>query len=85
MQRRSNCLSSRLQPRKLCSSVFGYNSPNFHLNVWVDMDKWYSASSDLRIAAHYALNAAGIEIARPQRDLHLRSIDEGAPMDLNSD
>ena len=63
---------------------FGDNSLDFQLNVWFAEDKWYGASSDLRIAAHDALNAAGIEIARPQRDLHLRSIDEGVSFEVNS-
>jgi small-conductance mechanosensitive channel len=63
---------------------FGDNSLDFQLNVWFAEDKWYNASSDLRIAAHDALNAAGIEIAKPQRDLHLRSIDEGVSFEVNS-
>jgi small-conductance mechanosensitive channel len=63
---------------------FGDNSLNFQLNVWFDVDKWYNASSDLRIGVSDALSAAGIEIARPQRDLHLRSIDEGVSIDVSS-
>ena len=61
---------------------FGDNSLNFQLNVWFAENKWYSASSDLRIGVNDALNAAGIEIARPQRDLHLRTIDEGVSFDV---
>lgn len=63
---------------------FDENSLKFQLNVWFAEDKWYNASSDLRIAANDALSAAGIEIARPQRDLHLRSIDEGVSFDVSS-
>jgi small-conductance mechanosensitive channel len=63
---------------------FGDNSLNFQLNVWFDVDKWYNASSDLRISVSDALSAAGIKIARPQRDLHLRSIDEGVSIDVSS-
>jgi small-conductance mechanosensitive channel len=63
---------------------FGDNSLKFQLNVWFTVDKWYNASSDLRIGVSDALNAAGIEIARPQRDLHLRSIDEGVSFDMKS-
>lgn len=63
---------------------FGDNSLNFQLNVWFDVDKWYNASSDLRIGVSDALSAAGIKIARPQRDLHLRSIDEGVSIDVSS-
>ncbi len=56
---------------------FGDSSLNFQLNVWFAEDIWYGASSEVRVAVSDALSSAGIEIALPQRDLHLRSVDEG--------
>jgi small-conductance mechanosensitive channel len=63
---------------------FGDSSLDFQLRVWFPGDSFVGASSELRVAASDALNAAGIEIPFPQRDLHLRTIDEGVSIDVNS-
>jgi small-conductance mechanosensitive channel len=63
---------------------FGENSMNFQLNVWFAEDSWYGASSEVRVAVSDALSSAGIEIAVPQRDLHLRSVDEGVSIEVRS-
>jgi potassium-dependent mechanosensitive channel len=58
---------------------FGDNSLNFSLRAWTDdFDDFLSIKSDLTLAVHDAIYAAGIEIPFPQRDLHLRSIDAAA-------
>jgi small-conductance mechanosensitive channel len=56
---------------------FAESSLDFQLNAWFSEDAWYNGSSDLRVQVNDALVAAGIEVAFPQRDLHLRSIPEG--------
>jgi small-conductance mechanosensitive channel len=37
---------------------------------------WLAVMSDLAVATSEALEAAGITIPFPQRDLHLRNVDE---------
>lgn len=54
---------------------FGDSSLDFEIRAWTDAD-WVVVSSDLAVAAYEALDAAGITIPFPQRDLHLRNIDE---------
>ena len=56
---------------------FGASSLDFQLRAWT-RDDYIRVSSDLRVAMNAALVAAGIEIPFPQRDIHLRSIDENA-------
>jgi small-conductance mechanosensitive channel len=63
---------------------FGDSALDFQLNVWFSEDNWYTASSELRLEMSDALNAAGIEIAYPQHDLHLRSIDKGVSIEVSS-
>lgn len=55
---------------------FGDSAINFDLFTWVanPSDQWVVAS-DLRFQVWDALKAAGIEMAYPQRDIHLRSVD----------
>ena len=58
---------------------FGDSSLDFSLRAWTDeFNEYLSIKSDLTLAVHDAIYAAGIEIPFPQRDLHLRSIDPGA-------
>jgi small-conductance mechanosensitive channel len=54
---------------------YGDSSINFELAVWSTamLDKPLSFKSALYYAIHQALEANGIEIPFPQRDLHLRS------------
>jgi small-conductance mechanosensitive channel len=57
---------------------FGDSALDFEIRVWTDSERgWPVVQSDLAVATYDALAAAGIEIPFPQRDLHLRSIDEG--------
>jgi potassium efflux system protein len=56
---------------------FGESSLEFELRVWVlDADNRLVVSSDLHQEIDRRFREAKIEIAFPQRDLHLRSADE---------
>jgi potassium-dependent mechanosensitive channel len=58
---------------------FGDSSLDFSLRAWTDdFDNFLTIKSDLTVAVHDGLQAAGLEIPFPQRDLHLRSIDSAA-------
>lgn len=58
---------------------FGESSLDFELQFWVMQDSnWMGVRSDIAMTAMKALDNAGIEIPFPQRDLHLRTIAEGA-------
>jgi potassium-dependent mechanosensitive channel len=58
---------------------FGESSLDFSLRAWTDdFDNFITIKSDLTLAVHDGLYAAGIEIPFPQRDLHLRSVDPQA-------
>jgi small-conductance mechanosensitive channel len=56
---------------------FGDNSLDFELRVWVwDAEERLRVKSELHQAIDRSFREAKIEIAFPQRDLHLRSLDE---------
>ena len=56
---------------------FGESALEFELRVWVlDADNWLVVSSELHQEIDRRFREAKIEIAFPQRDLHLRSLDE---------
>lgn len=66
-------------PPQIIFVGFGDNSLDFQLRVWADNEStWWITRSDLYIGVYKALNAAGIEIPFPQRDLHFKSF-EGSP------
>ncbi len=54
---------------------FGESSLDFELRAWSG-GEFVKIASDLRVAVNAALAEAGIEIPFPQRDLHLRTVDE---------
>jgi small-conductance mechanosensitive channel len=54
---------------------FGDSSLNFEIRAFTEGD-WLEVMSDLAVATSEALEAAGITIPFPQRDLHLRNIPE---------
>ncbi len=55
---------------------FGESSLDFELRVWLDAPTQFPLTrSELLLQTHDALDAAGIAIPFPQRDLHLRSVD----------
>jgi small-conductance mechanosensitive channel len=56
---------------------FGESSLDFELRVWAsNVDDMLRVESDLRHEIDRRFREAGIEIAFPQRDLHIRSVDE---------
>jgi small-conductance mechanosensitive channel len=55
---------------------FGDSSLDFELRAWTGTD-YVRVSSELLVAINSALADAGIQIPFPQRDLHLRSVDDG--------
>jgi len=58
---------------------FGESSLDFQLRCWTRrFETWTTVASEVRIAVAQALDAAGIEIPFPQRDLHVVSVDPGA-------
>jgi small-conductance mechanosensitive channel len=58
---------------------FGDSSLDFELRAWTPaFDDWFRVRSELSVAINRALADAGIEIPFPQRDLHLRSVDQEA-------
>jgi small-conductance mechanosensitive channel len=59
---------------------FAESSLGFQLNAWFSEKDWYTGSSDLRVQVNDALVAAGIQVAFPQRDLHLRSVPGGVSL-----
>jgi small-conductance mechanosensitive channel len=63
------------EPRTIFTG-FGESSLDFELRAWTEeFDNYLATKSDLLLAVHDALYAAGIEIPFPQRDLHLRTVD----------
>jgi potassium-dependent mechanosensitive channel len=65
-------------PEPLCLfTAHGESSLDFRLLCWIpDADKRFRVASDLNVEVNVALKKAGIEIPFPQRDLHLRSIED---------
>jgi small-conductance mechanosensitive channel len=63
---------------------FGASSLDFQLRCWTAHGSaWLNIRSDLSISINRKLAEAGIEIPFPQRDLHLRSVDEDAARRLS--
>jgi len=61
---------------------FGASSLDFELRVFVrGADDLVEARSDLHFEIDRAFRKAGIEIAFPQQDLHIRSVPEGATVE----
>jgi small-conductance mechanosensitive channel len=53
---------------------FGDSALAFELRFWTYLDGFLPVTSEIALAVHDALAAAGIAIPFPQRDLHLRSV-----------
>jgi small-conductance mechanosensitive channel len=58
---------------------FGDSSLDFRVLFWMeDADHRLRIQSEVTVLVNNAIKAAGIEIPFPQRDLHLRSVDDTA-------
>jgi small-conductance mechanosensitive channel len=69
-------VAARPEPEALFLK-FGDSTFDFELRVWiVDFDDYRRVWSEIHQQIGQHFRAAGIEIAYPQRDLHLRSIDK---------
>ena len=63
---------------------FGESSLDFELRVWIsNIDDRFSVKSQLHQEIDSRFRQAGIVIAFPQRDLHLRSVDKSASSNLS--
>jgi potassium efflux system protein len=63
---------------------FGDSSLNFEIRVFVPhIDDWIRARDSLHCEIDAAFRSAGIEIAFPQRDIHVRSIHQALAVDSN--
>jgi potassium efflux system protein len=49
----------------------------FRLRFWTHVDNYWSTTTDVRFELDRRFRELGIEIAFPQRDLHIRSVDPG--------
>lgn len=62
---------------------FGESSLDFQLRVYLsDIDNWYTVQSELLQEIDRKFRLEGVEIPFPQRDLHVRSVDESAASTL---
>ncbi|MBW2237329.1 MAG: mechanosensitive ion channel, partial [Deltaproteobacteria bacterium] len=56
---------------------FGDSSLDFELRAWTESERgWNPVRSDLAVSISRAFAEAGIQIPFPQRDLHLRNLDQ---------
>ena len=59
--------------------AFGASSLDFELRVWVsNVDHRLSVKSDLHKEIDRLFREAKVEIAFPQQDIHIRTVDESA-------
>jgi small-conductance mechanosensitive channel len=67
-----------LVPKPTCLFVgFGESALNFELRVWAQRSEdWVDVRSAVAVAVHLKLADEGIEVPFPQRDLHVRSVDD---------
>ncbi len=54
---------------------FGDSALGFELRCYTDSDNWLFILSDLHVKVNDSINAAGIVIPFPQRDLHIKTLD----------
>jgi potassium efflux system protein len=73
----ANSMVTRMPTPKVFFLAFGESSLDFELRVWIsDVENRRQVQSELHQEIDRRFRELGIEIAFPQRDLHLRSIDE---------
>jgi potassium efflux system protein len=62
-------------------SDFGDSALIFTLRVWTDIDNMFIVETDVRFEINRLFKERKIEIAFPQRDLHIRSYPEGTKLE----
>ena len=78
-----NPLVMRSPASKVYFIGFGESSLDFQLRVYLsDIDNWYTVQSELLQEIDRKFRLEGVEIPFPQRDLHVRSVDESAASTL---
>jgi small-conductance mechanosensitive channel len=71
------------KPPQVLFLGFGESSLNFELRIWTtDADHCLEVSSRINQEIDRRFRELGLEIAFPQRDLHLRSVDASAALRL---
>jgi small-conductance mechanosensitive channel len=74
---KANSMVAKTPPPQVLFLSFGESSLDFELRVWVlDADDRLKVRSELHQEIDWSFREAGIEIAFPQRDLHVRSVEE---------
>ena len=70
-------------PPKALFLGFGESSLDFELRVFIpSIDYLLQVKSDLNYKIDQAFRKAGVEIAFPQRDLHIRSVQADLPVSM---
>ncbi len=64
---------------------FGDSALTFWLRIWTDVDYMLIVESEIRFEINRLFKERGIEIAFPQQDLHIRSVDANALFKLDVD
>ena len=59
---------------------FGESSLDFELRVWVEAENRLKVNSELHQQIDKSFREANIEIAFPQRDVHIRSMDKSVSL-----
>jgi len=79
---RANPLVLEEPEPKVIFKAFGDNSLEFELRVYIaGIDNYVPVWHSINCAIDQAFRKAGIEIAFPQHDLHIRSVDKSIPID----
>ena len=61
-------------------SDFGDSALNFRLRIWTDIDHMLTVETAIRFEIDRLFRERGIEIAFPQQDIHIRSIQDVLPI-----
>ncbi len=72
----SNNTVLKYPKREVLFSNFGDSALIFRLRVWTNLDYMLSVESEIRFEINRLFNERGIEIAFPQQDLHIRTVDK---------
>ena len=79
---KENSLALKEPEAKAFFLGFGDSSLDFRLLAWADLGYRLELESELKVAINRKLKEARIELAFPQRDLHIRSVDPKAGEDF---